>query len=74
MLAYYLQWHMEQRLAPLLKGDWKGENKRWTFRGAIDYTAQISRNRVTFNGTEFYQNSTPTQEQERILSLLKVKM
>jgi hypothetical protein len=74
MLAYYLQWHMEQRLAPLFKEDGAGSNRRWTFRGVIDCLAQITRNKVTVNGAEFYQNSTPTEEQERILSLLEVKM
>ncbi len=74
MLAYYLQWHMEQRLAPLFKEDGAGSNRRWTFRGVIDCLAQITRNKVTVNGAEFYQNSTPTEEQERILDLLEVKM
>ena len=74
MLAYYLQWHMEQRLAPLFKSDGAGENRRWTFRGVIDCLAQITRNRVTVNGAEFYQNSTPTPEQEQILRLLEVSM
>ncbi len=74
MLAYYLQWHMEQRLAPLFKSDGAGENRRWTFRGVIDCLAQITRNRVSVNGAEFYQNSTPTPEQEQILRLLEVSM
>ena len=74
MLSYYLQWHMEQRLAPLFKDNAEGENRRWTFRGVIDCLAQITRNRVTVNGAEFYQNSTPTQEQQQILSLLEVEM
>ena len=74
MLAYYLQWHMEQRLAPLFEADGAGENRRWTFRGVIDCLAQITRNRVSVNGAEFYQNSTPTPEQEQILRLLEVSM
>ena len=74
MLAYYLQWHMEQRLAPLFTQDGKGQERRWTFRGVIDCLAQITRNKVTVNGAEFYQNSTPTPEQEEILSLLQVTM
>jgi hypothetical protein len=36
--------------------------------------AQITRNKVTVNGAEFYQNSTPTPEQEEILNLLQVAM
>lgn len=74
MLAYYLQWHMEQRLAPLFTQDGKGQERRWTFRGVIDCLAQVTRNKVTVNGAEFYQNSTPTPEQEEILSLLQVTM
>ena len=50
------------------------QHERWIFRGVIDCLAQITRNRVTVNGAEFYQNSTPTEEQEQILRLLEVKM
>jgi transposase len=74
MLAYYLQWHMEQRLAPLFANDGKGEDRRWTFRGVIDCLAQITRNRVAVNGAEFDQNSTPTPEQQQLLELLQVAM
>jgi hypothetical protein len=74
MLAYYLQWQMEQRLAPLFANDGEGQERRWTFRGVIDCLAQITRNRVTVNGAEFYQNSIPTPEQEEILSLLQVSL
>lgn len=74
MLAYYLQWHMEQRLAPLFANDGEGQARRWTFRGVIDCLAQITRNRVTVNGAEFDQNSIPTPEQEEILRLLQVSV
>jgi len=74
MLAYYLQWHMEQRLAPLFSSDGKGQDRRWTLRGVIDCLVQITRNRVAVNGAEFDQNSTPTPEQEQILELLQVTM
>jgi len=74
MLAYYLQWHMEQRVAPLFESDGAGEERRWTFRGVIDSLAQITRNKVRVKGAEFYQNSTPTPEQEQILRLLNVEM
>jgi hypothetical protein len=65
---------MEQRLAPLFAADGQGPERRWTFRGVIDCLAQITRNRVTVNGAEFYQNSTPTPEQDAILALLQVTM
>ena len=65
---------MEQRLTPLFKGDGKGDERRWIFRGDIDSLAQITRNRVSANGIEFFQNTTPTEEQEQILNLLGIKM
>jgi hypothetical protein len=74
MLAYYLQWHMEQRLAPLFAADGRGSERRWTVRGVIDCLAQITRNKVRVDGVEFYQNSTPTSEQKNILDLLQVTM
>ncbi len=74
MLAYYLQWHMEERLAPLFAEDGEGENRRWTFRGVIDCLAQITRNKVSVSGATFFQNSTPTEEQKKILELLAVDM
>ena len=74
MLAYYLQWHMEQRLAPLFKADGKNRERRWMFRGVIDCLTQITRNKVSAQGVEFHQNSTPTVEQQQILDLMGVKM
>jgi transposase len=74
MLAYYVQWHMEQRLAPLFKENGVGEERRWTFRGIIDSLKQITRNKVSANGVVFYQNSIPTDEQKQILKLLRVNM
>lgn len=74
MLAYYLQWHMEERLAPLFANEGEGENRRWTFRGVIDCLAQITRNKVSVSGATFYQNSTPTEEQKTILDLLSIEM
>ncbi len=65
---------MEQRVAPLFESDGAGEQRRWTFRGVIDSLAQITRNKVRVKGAEFYQNSTPTPEQEQILRLLNVEM
>jgi len=31
MLAYYLQWHFMQRVAPLFANDGKGSERRWSF-------------------------------------------
>jgi hypothetical protein len=65
---------MEQRFAPLFAADGQGRARRWIFRGVIDCLARITRNRVTVNGAEFDQISTPTPEQEEILGLLQVSL
>jgi len=44
------------------------------FGGVIDCLAQITRNKISAKGVEFYQNSTPTTEQQQTLDLLGVKM
>ena len=74
MLAYYLQWHMEQRLRPLFNSDGKAKERRWTFCGVIECLAQITCNKVSVNGAQFYQNSIPTSEQKQILELLGVPL
>ncbi len=65
MLAYYLQWHMDQRLAPLFKADGGGEARRWTFRGVIDCLAQITRNTVSANGLSFIETVHPPPNNNR---------
>ena len=74
MLAYYLQWHMQQKLAPLFAEDGDGKYRRWTFRAVIDTLRQITRNKVSVKGVAFYRTSELTAEQARIVELLGVKL
>lgn len=74
MLAYYVQWHMQSRLKPLFDNDKKGENRRWTFANVVETLKQITRNKTSSQGIEFYQNSTPTKSQQKILDYLAVKI
>lgn len=74
MLSYYVQWHMQQRLKPLFNNDGKGENRKWTFAGVINTLRQITRNKTSSNGIEFYQNSLPTKTQNKILNYLGIKI
>jgi len=72
MLSYYLQWHMRQRLRPLFDSDLKNKNRQWTVRNVINCLSQLTRNKVSMEGVVFYKNSTPTKEQQEILTLLGV--
>ena len=74
MLAYYIQWHMNQRLKPLFQSDGKNKYRRWTFENVIERLKSVRREIMTVEGTSCKVTSTPDEEQKRILELLKVKL
>lgn len=71
MLAYYIQWHCQQYLAPLMD-EGKGKNRRWTFSNIIETLKQVTRNKVTIGGAELFKISQPTPEQYKIMKLMGV--
>jgi transposase len=74
MLAYYIQWHMNQRLKPLFQSDGKNKYRRWTFENVIERLKSVRREIMTVEGTSCKVVCTPDEEQKRILELLKVKL
>jgi hypothetical protein len=74
VLAYYLQWHMKQRLQPLFDSDGEGKNRQWTFENVIHRLMAIRREKVSMAGVEFFQVTTPEPDQKRILDLLGVRL
>ncbi len=74
MLAYYIQWHMQQRLTPLFEEDGQGANRRWTFAGVLERLKGIRQETMVFNKTEITLKTTPDDEQQRILDLLDVRL
>ena len=74
MLAYYLQWHMKQRLRPLFDADGEGKNRQWTFENVVQRLMAIRREKVSLAGAEFLQITTPEPDQQHILDLLKVRL
>jgi transposase len=74
VLAYYLQWHMKQRLQPLFDSDGEGKHRQWTFENVIHRLMAIRQQKVAMAGVEFFQVTTPDPDQKRILDLLKVKL
>jgi transposase len=71
MLAYYLQWHMQQKLAPLFAADGSGEDRRWTWAGVLERLKGIRRQTVTMKGTAVTLTSRPDDEQQELLKLLE---
>jgi transposase len=72
MLAYYVQWHMQQLLKSLTEES-NGKNRRYTFDNIIETLKQITRNIVSVGDAEFYKISQPTPAQQSILELLQIK-
>ena len=73
VLAYYLQWHLVERLRPLFEADGEGKYRHWTVRDVIEKLAAIRSNRVLVEGVEFNQLTEMDQEQREIMRLLKTK-
>jgi hypothetical protein len=74
VLAYYLQWHMKQRLQPLFDSNGEGKNRQWTFENVIHRLMAIRREKVSMAGVEFLQVTTPEPDQKHILDLLGVRL
>jgi len=74
VLAFYLQWHLQQRLKPLFEADGEGKNRQWTLENAIERLRGIRKQRVKVAEVEFEQVTQADEEQQKILDLLKVKL
>ena len=79
VLAYYLQWHLTRRLAPLLDaqrdqladGSMEPKQRRWTLTNVIEILKGQRRETVSLCGTTFDQITEPTADQARLLKLLQ---
>jgi transposase len=69
MLAYYIMWHMRQRLAPLVDIDGVGQNRRYSFDFVMENLKSIRIEKVDFMDAQTNIVSTPNEEQAHILSL-----
>ncbi len=74
MLAYYVQWNMQQRLTTLFEENKKGWERMWTFTQVIETLKSITQNTIKINGITLCRNTCPNQEQFKILKLLGVNM
>jgi len=74
MLAYYIMWHMNQKLQPLFESDGRGKHRKYTFEYIIECLKCIREEKVDFCGTISHTVTTPTVEQKEILDLLQVKI
>jgi len=74
MLAYYLIWHMKQRLMPLFDNDNEGRKRRYTMEFIIELLKNIQKQLVEFNNVQTYFTSDLTNEQHKIFDLLNINL
>jgi transposase len=74
MLAYYLQWHMKQRLKPLFQQDGVGKYRMWTFYNVIETLKAIRSESVSLNDIKFNQTSELSEDQQYIVDLLDIRL
>jgi hypothetical protein len=74
MLAYHVQWHMMQRLKPLLDDDGKHAKRQWwSLESIIETSKALTVNTVKQADTEYQVLARPTVYQSKILKLLGIK-
>lgn len=74
-LSYYVQWHMMQRVKPLLENRGKdGKERRWTVQNIVERLKQVCRNQVQAEGVKFHQMTELDEEQREIINLLQVAL
>ena len=74
MLAYYVMWHMKQKLLPLFEADGKGKARKYTFDSVVELLKCIRKDTVDFCGAESQVITELTDEQRRILDLLEISI
>ena len=72
MLAYYVMWHMRQRLLPLREIDGIGPNRKYSFNYVMKTLEAIRKETVSFMDAQTTIISTPNEEQTHFLKLLGV--
>lgn len=73
VLAYYLQWQVQQRLKPLFAQDGTGKDRQWTFSNVMERLKALRRQRVKVGGIEFDRVAEAEEDQKNIIDLLKRK-
>jgi len=53
MLAYYLQWHMQQPLEPLFASERRGKERKWSSCSVMASLRQVSLNPVRMGKVQF---------------------
>jgi transposase len=72
MLAYYVMWHMKQKLKPLFDTNGAGADRKYTFDYIIETLKCIRKETVEICNVKSSVITTPSNEQYHILKLLEI--
>jgi transposase len=72
MLAYYVMWHMKQKLKPLFDANGAGADRKYTFDYVIETLKCIRKQTVEICNVKSNVITTPSNEQKHILQLLEI--
>ena len=74
MLAYYVMWHIKQKLQPFFDSDGVGAHRKFTFEYVFENLKSIRKQTIEICGVQSYTITTPTDELQNILQLLEVRL
>ena len=74
MLAYYVMWHINQKLQPFFETDGVGALRKFTFNYVFENLKSIRKETIEICGVQSYAITTPTDEPLNILQLLEVRL
>ena len=74
MLAYYLMWHINKKLAPFFETDGIGRKRKLTFDYVMEILKCIRIQDVEVCGVKSKIITSPTDEQDQVLRLLDVSI
>jgi len=74
MLAYYVMWHMKQRLKPLFEVNGKGAARKYTFDYVLETLKCIRKETIEFCNTNSSTITALSNEQDHILKLLEISI
>jgi transposase len=72
MLAYYVMWHMKQKLQPLFDSDGEGKNREYSFDNIIEILKSIRKENIEFMGENTFIITKHSNKQRSILKHLEL--
>ena len=70
MLAYYVQWHITERLKPFLEEGGNGAQRQGSLGSIFETLKVLTINKIKQGEAEYERVAKPTESQQKIIELL----